>query len=93
MSVGNTAKRNLPSLIDEAHSSTTDSYMSSVSQVLTETDTEDGTIDEIQEVTALRMPLELKMRTGAKTMFQSLLTATPAGNYLHSCWYNTARWL
>ena len=42
MSVGNTAKKKFAILIDEAHSSTTGSYMSSVSQVLTETDTEDG---------------------------------------------------
>lgn len=52
MSVGNTANKKFAILIDEAHSSTTGSYMSSVSQVLTETDIENGTIEELQEVTA-----------------------------------------
>lgn len=50
MSAGVTAEKKFAVLIDEAHSSTTGSYMSAVSQVLTETDIENGTMDEPQEV-------------------------------------------
>ena len=64
MTVGNTANKKFAILIDEAHSSTTGSYMSSVSQVLTETDTEDRTIDEVQEVTVADAIEQEIARTG-----------------------------
>ena len=72
MSVGNTANKKFAILIDEAHSSTTGSYMSSVSQVLTETDTENGTIDEVQEVTVADAIEQEIARTGKQDNVQSL---------------------
>lgn len=83
MSVGNTAKKKFAILIDEAHSSTTGSYMSSVSQVLTETDTEDGTIDEIQEVTVADAIEQEIARTGKQDNVSIIaFTATPKATTL-----------
>lgn len=83
MSVGNTAKKKFAILIDEAHSSTTGSYMSSVSQVLTETDTEDGTIDEIQEVTVADVIEQEIARTGKQDNVSIIaFTATPKATTL-----------
>lgn len=83
MSVGNTAKKKFAILIDEAHSSTTGSYMSSVSQVLTETDTEDGTIDEIQEVTVADAVEQEIARTGKQDNVSIIaFTATPKATTL-----------
>ncbi|MDU3712759.1 MAG: DEAD/DEAH box helicase family protein, partial [Streptococcus mitis] len=83
MSVGNTAKKKFAILIDEAHSSTTGSYMSSVSQVLTETDTEDGTIDEIQEVSVADAIEQEIARTGKQDNVSIIaFTATPKATTL-----------
>lgn len=83
MSVGNTAKKKFAILIDEAHSSTTGSYMSSVSQVLTETDMEDGTIDEIQEVTVADAIEQEIARTGKQDNVSIIaFTATPKATTL-----------
>ena len=83
MSVGNTAKKKFAILIDEAHSSTTGSYMSSVSQVLTEKDTEDGTIDEIQEVTVADTIEQEIARTGKQDNVSIIaFTATPKATTL-----------
>ena len=83
MSVGNTAKKKFAILIDEAHNSTTGSYMSSVSQVLTETDTEDGTIDEIQEVTVADAIEQEIARTGKQDNVSIVaFTATPKATTL-----------
>lgn len=83
MSVGNTANKKFAILIDEAHSSTTGSYMSSVSQVLTETDTENGTIDEIQEVTVADAIEQEIARTGKQDNVSIIaFTATPKATTL-----------
>ena len=83
MSVGNTANKKFAILIDEAHSSTTGSYMSSVSQVLTETDTENGTIDEIQEVTVADAIEQDIARTGKQDNVSIIaFTATPKATTL-----------
>ena len=78
MSVGNTANKKFAILIDEAHSSTTGSYMSSVSQVLTETDIENGTIEELQEVAAADAIEREIARTGKQANVSIIaFTATP----------------
>lgn len=83
MSVGNTANKKFAILIDEAHSSTTGSYMSSVSQVLTETDTENGTIDEVQEVTVADAIEQDIARTGKQDNVSIIaFTATPKATTL-----------
>ena len=83
MSVGNTANKKFAILIDEAHSSTTGSYMSSVSQVLTETDTENGTIDEVQEVTVADAIEQEIARTGKQDNVSIIaFTATPKATTL-----------
>lgn len=83
MSVGNTANKKFAILIDEAHSSTTDSYMSSVSQVLTETDIENGTIEELQEVTAADAIEREIARTGKQANVSIIaFTATPKATTL-----------
>ncbi len=64
MTAGPTAQKRFAILIDEAHSSTTGSYMSAVSQVLTETDVEDRTIDEVQEVSVADAIEQEIARTG-----------------------------
>ena len=83
MSVGNTANKKFAILIDEAHSSTTGSYMSSVSQVLTETDIENGTIEELQEVTAADTIEREIARTGKQANVSIIaFTATPKATTL-----------
>lgn len=83
MSVGNTANKKFAILIDEAHSSTTGSYMSSVSQVLTETDIENGTIEELQEVTAADAIEREIARTGKQANVSIIaFTATPKATTL-----------
>lgn len=83
MSVGNTANKKFAILIDEAHSSTTGSYMSSVSQVLTETDIENGTIEELQEVTAADVIEREIARTGKQANVSIIaFTATPKATTL-----------
>lgn len=83
MTVGNTANKKFAILIDEAHSSTTGSYMSSVSQVLTETDTEDRTIDEVQEVTVADAIEQEIARTGKQANVSIIaFTATPKATTL-----------
>lgn len=83
MSVGNTANKKFAILIDEAHSSTTGSYMSSVSQVLTETDIENGTIEELQEVIAADAIEREIARTGKQANVSIIaFTATPKATTL-----------
>lgn len=83
MPVGNTANKKFAILIDEAHSSTTGSYMSSVSQVLTETDIENGTIEELQEVTAADAIEREIARTGKQANVSIIaFTATPKATTL-----------
>ena len=83
MSAGNTANKKFAILIDEAHSSTTGSYMSSVSQVLTETDIENGTIEELQEVTAADTIEREIARTGKQANVSIIaFTATPKATTL-----------
>lgn len=83
MTVGNTANKKFAILIDEAHSSTTGSYMSSVSQVLTETDIENGTIEELQEVTAADAIEREIARTGKQANVSIIaFTATPKATTL-----------
>lgn len=83
MSVGNNANKKFAILIDEAHSSTTGSYMSSVSQVLTETDIENGTIEELQEVTAADAIEREIARTGKQANVSIIaFTATPKATTL-----------
>ena len=83
MSVGNTANKKFAILIDEAHSSTTGSYMSSVSQVLTETDIENGTIEELQEVAAADAIEREIARTGKQANVSIIaFTATPKATTL-----------
>lgn len=83
MTVGNTANKKFAILIDEAHSSTTGSYISSVSQVLTETDTEDRTIDEVQEVTVADAIEQEIARTGKQANVSIIaFTATPKATTL-----------
>lgn len=83
MSTGATAKKRFAILIDEAHSSTTGSYMSAVSQVLTETDFEDGTIDEVQEVSVGDAIEQEIARTGKQDNISIIaFTATPKGTTL-----------
>jgi len=83
MSVGNTVNKKFAILIDEAHSSTTGSYMSSVSQVLTETDIENGTIEELQEVTAADAIEREIARTGKQANVSIIaFTATPKATTL-----------
>lgn len=83
MTVGNTANKKFAILIDEAHSSTTGSYMSSVSQVLTETDIENGTIEELQEVTAADVIEREIARTGKQANVSIIaFTATPKATTL-----------
>ena len=83
MTVGNTANKKFAILIDEAHSSTTGSYMSSVSQVLTEMDTEGRTIDEVQEVTVADAIEQEIARTGKQANVSIIaFTATPKATTL-----------
>ncbi|MBK0028826.1 type I restriction endonuclease subunit R [Lactococcus sp. S47] len=83
MSAGNTASKRFAILIDEAHSSTTGSYMSAVSQVLTETDTENGTIDEVQEVSVGDAIEQEIARTGKQENISIIaFTATPKATTL-----------
>lgn len=83
MTAGNTAHKKFAILIDEAHSSTTGSYMSAVSHVLTETDEENGTIDEIQEV-SVGDAIEAELaRTGKQDNISIIaFTATPKATTL-----------
>lgn len=83
MTVGNTANKKFAILIDEAHSSTTGSYMSSVSQVLIETDTKGRTIDEVQKVTVADAIEQEIARTGKQANVSIIaFTATPKATTL-----------
>lgn len=83
MTAGPTANKKFAILIDEAHSSTTGSYMSAVSQVLTETNIEDGTIDELQEVSVGDAIEQEIARTGKQDNISIIaFTATPKGTTL-----------
>lgn len=83
MTAGPTANKRFAILIDEAHSSTTGSYMSAVSQVLTETDSENGTIDEVQEVSVGDAIEQELARTGKQPNISVIaFTATPKATTL-----------
>ena len=83
MSVSVTAEKKFAILIDEAHSSTTGSYMSAVSQVLTETDIENGTMDEPQEVSVGDAIEQEIARTGKQDNISIIaFTATPKATTL-----------
>lgn len=83
MSAGVTAEKKFAILIDEAHSSTTGSYMSAVSQVLTETDIENGTMDESQEVSVGDAIEQEIARTGKQDNISIIaFTATPKATTL-----------
>ena len=83
MSAGVTAENKFAILIDEAHSSTTGSYMSAVSQVLTETDIENGTMDEPQEVSVGDAIEQEIARTGKQDNISIIaFTATPKATTL-----------
>lgn len=83
MNAGATANKKFAVLIDEAHSSTTGSYMSAVSQVLTETDSENGTIDEVQEVSVADVIGQEIARTGKQDNVSVIaFTATPKATTL-----------
>ncbi|CAH1851841.1 hypothetical protein R078138_00815 [Convivina praedatoris] len=83
MTAGPTADKNFAILIDEAHSSTTGSYMSAVSQVLTETDVADGSIDEVQEVSTGDVIEQEIARTGKQDNVSIIaFTATPKATTL-----------
>ena len=83
MTAGPTAQKRFAILIDEAHSSTTGSYMSAVSQVLTETDVEDGTMDEVQEVSVADAIEQEIARTGKQGNISIIaFTATPKATTL-----------
>lgn len=83
MSAGPTAKKKFAILIDEAHSSTTGSYMSAVSQVLTEKDVENGSSDETQEVSVGDAIEEEIARTGKQDNISIIaFTATPKATTL-----------
>ena len=78
-----TKQKHFAILIDEAHSSTTGTYMSSVSQVLTETDLEDGTDEEVQEVSVSDAIEEEIARTGKQENISIIaFTATPKATTL-----------
>ena len=83
MSAGVTAEKKFAVLIDEAHSSTTGSYMRAVSQVLTETDIENGTMDEPQEVSVGDAIEQEIARTGKQDNISIIaFTATPKATTL-----------
>ena len=83
MSAGVTAEKKFAILIDEAHSSTTGSYMSAVSQVLTETDIGNGTMDEPQEVSVGDAIEQEIARTGKQDNISIIaFTATPKATTL-----------
>ncbi len=83
MSAGVTAEKKFAILIDEAHSSTSGSYMSAVSQVLTETDIENGTMDEPQEVSVGDAIEQEIARTGKQDNISIIaFTATPKATTL-----------
>ena len=83
MSAGVTVEKKFAILIDEAHSSTTGSYMSAVSQVLTETDIENGTMDEPQEVSVGDAIEQEIARTGKQDNISIIaFTATPKATTL-----------
>lgn len=79
MTAGDTKDKNYAILIDEAHSSTTGSYMSAVSQVLTET----GAIEELQEVSVGDAIEEEIARIGKQDNISIIaFTATPKATTL-----------
>lgn len=79
----NTKDKHFAILIDEAHSSTTGTYMSSVSQVLTETSLENGTEDEVQEVSVSDAVEQEIARTGKQSNISIVaFTATPKATTL-----------
>lgn len=83
MTAGNTAGKKFAILIDEAHSSTTGTYMSAVSHVLTETNQENGTIDEVQEVSVGDVIEGEIARTGKQDNISIIaFTATPKATTL-----------
>ncbi len=83
MTAGVTANKRFAVLIDEAHSSTTGTYMSAVSQVLTETDPENGSIEEVQEVSVGDAIEQEIARTGKQDNISIIaFTATPKATTL-----------
>ncbi|MCM6930982.1 DEAD/DEAH box helicase family protein [Enterococcus italicus] len=83
MTAGVTANKRFAVLIDEAHSSTTGTYMSAVSQVLTETDPENGSIEEVQEVSVGDEIEQEIARTGKQDNISIIaFTATPKATTL-----------
>lgn len=83
MTAGATVNKKFAILIDEAHSSTTGSYMSAVSQVLTETDPIDGTIEEVQEVSVGEAIEQEIARIGKQENISIIaFTATPKATTL-----------
>lgn len=83
MTAGPTASKRFAILIDEAHSSTTGSYMSAVSQVLTETDPENGSVEEVQEVSVGDAIEQEIARTGKQDNISIIaFTATPKATTL-----------
>lgn len=83
MTAGDTKNKNFAILIDEAHSSTTGSYMSALSQVLTETDIDNGTIEEVQEVSIGDAIEQEIARTGKQDNISIIaFTATPKATTL-----------
>lgn len=83
MTAGVTANKRFAVLIDEAHSSTTGIYMSAVSQVLTETDPENGSIEEVQEVSVGDAIEQEIARTGKQDNISIIaFTATPKATTL-----------
>lgn len=83
MTAGKTKDKKFAILIDEAHSSTTGSYMSAVSQVLTETDIDNGTIEELQEVSVGDAIEQEIARTGKQDNISIIaFTATPKATTL-----------
>lgn len=83
MTAGATASKRFAILIDEAHSSTTGSYMTAVSQVLTETDPENGSLEEVQEISVGDAIEQEIARTGKQDNISIIaFTATPKATTL-----------
>lgn len=83
MTVGSTAKKKFAVLIDEAHSSTTGSYMSAVSQILTEKNPKNRSFDEFQEDSIGDVIEQEIARTGKQDNISIIaFTATPKATTL-----------
>lgn len=80
MTAGNTAEKKFAILIDEAHSSTTGTYMSAVSQVLTESEDEQSEAPEVSLADAIEAEIA---RTGKQDNISIIaFTATPKATTL-----------